>query len=458
MTSETGQTFSYTAGAKSYLKAISGFFVLILFEGGFGLFLILLLAKSPAVRFGLLAGWGTLALLYPLLGVLTRPFWTRHRLTPSTLELRYGADRLDVPRGAIVAARRVDERLSHQRLRMDYDPRRQRVIACFSEQGQILLDLDRPRQLAGKVRRGGPVGQILLNVDRPDDFLAALDLTQGGGAASTASPLPPPTAAPRPAAPVLARAAGAGEAVIEIRGLTRSYGPRLVVDRLDLRVHSGEIYGFLGPNGAGKTTTIKMMVGLLEPDAGTVAMAGRDVWADPLSAKAAFGYVPDRSHLYEYLTGREFLEFVAQMRRLPRAEAEARIGELLPLLQLEEAADALCGAYSFGMKRKLALAAALLHRPRVLVLDEPFNGLDPRSARRLKDLLVELANGGCGLFMSTHDLATAEAVCNRLGVLHRGRLVAEGNSPQDLRERHGAEGDLEAIFLQLTEETGEELA
>jgi len=158
------------------------------------------------------------------------------------------------------------------------------------------------------------------------------------------------------------------------------------------------------------------------------------------------GYVPDRAILYERLTGREFL---AQIRSMPRQEADERIADLLELLELTERADSICGAYSFGMKRKLALAGALLHRPPVLILDEPLNGLDPRSARRLKDLFAELAAGGTAILLSTHDLATAETVCHRVGIIHRGRLVAEG-STDELREIVAAP-DLETVFLSLTE-------
>ncbi|HVR08907.1 MAG TPA: ABC transporter ATP-binding protein [Thermoanaerobaculia bacterium] len=461
MNAQSTTQFSYTGRPGSYLRAILPWLLMVLLEGGFGLFVILLVVDSPRLRPVLVAAWCA-ALLYPILGVLTRPFWTQHRLRGSLLELRYGADRLDVPRQFIVAAQPARERLSHQRPRLDYDPRRQRVTACFSEEGQILLELDRPRELAGRMRRAGPVQQILLNVDRPEELLAALDLpvpssepAAGGGPAvaapgAAAAALPDAVVRPwvRPAA--AEPPAGSASPAIEARGLTRRYGSVVAVDHLDLRVAHGEIYGFLGPNGAGKTTTIKMMVGLLEPGAGQVLVAGHDVWADPLRAKASFGYVPDRSHLYEQLTGREFLEFVAQLRGLPRAAAAARIEELLALLQLEQAGEVLCGAYSFGMKRKLALAAALLHQPPVLILDEPFNGLDPRSSRRLKDFLLKLAAAGASLLMSTHDLATAEALCTRLGVLHHGLLVAEGKNVQELRDRHAAAGDLEAIFLQLT--------
>jgi ABC-2 type transport system ATP-binding protein len=230
------------------------------------------------------------------------------------------------------------------------------------------------------------------------------------------------------------------------------------VEGLDLTVRRGEIYGFLGANGAGKTTTIQLMVGLLAPETGRIAVAGHDVATESLAARAAFGYVPDRPLLYEQLTGREMLEFLAQLRRIPRQVAAERTAELLATVDLAAAADRLCGTYSLGMKRKLSLAAALLHRPAVLILDEPFNGLDPKGARRLKDLLSQLAAEGAGVFLSTHDLATAEAVCHRVGILHRGRLLTEG-SAEEIRARvEGGASDLEAAFLELTEEAPLEVA
>lgn len=260
-------------------------------------------------------------------------------------------------------------------------------------------------------------------------------------------------------APVAPRAPiSAGPPAITLEGVVRSFGSFRAVDGLRLEVGKGEIYGFLGANGAGKTTTIQMMVGLLAPDAGSITIAGRGLAAEPLAARAAFGYVPDRPLLYDRLTGREFLQFLAQLRRIPGTAAEERIAGLLAAVELAPAADRLCGTYSLGMKRKLSLAAALLHRPEVLILDEPWNGLDPKGARRLKDLLTRLASEGAAVFVSTHDLATAEAVCHRVGILHRGRLVAEG-SAAELRSRvaGGAVG-LEEAFLEITEETPLEVA
>lgn len=238
--------------------------------------------------------------------------------------------------------------------------------------------------------------------------------------------------------------------VIRTQQLTRRYKQVTAVDGLDLAVQRGEIYGFLGANGAGKTTTMKMLVGLLQPDAGHVWIDGHDMWSASasLAAKAALGYVADRAMLYERLTGREFLAFLAQLRGIPRREANERIEQLLGILDLNERAESACGAYSFGMKRKLALAGALVHRPAVLILDEPLNGLDPLSARRMKDLFIELAAGGTTIFLSTHDLATAESICHRVGIIQRGRLLVEG-SAAELRQLATA-SNLEDVFLALT--------
>jgi ABC-2 type transport system ATP-binding protein len=250
---------------------------------------------------------------------------------------------------------------------------------------------------------------------------------------------------------------GAQTLAIRAQQLTRRFRQVTAVDGLDLAVQRGEIYGFLGVNGAGKTTTMKMLVGLLQPDEGQIWIDGHDMWnersekssGESLAAKAALGYVADRTMLYERLTGHEFLAFLAQLRGIPRYEADERIERLLALLELKERAQSAYGAYSFGMKRKLALAGALVHNPAVLILDEPLNGLDPLSARRLKDLFIELAAGGTTIFLSTHDLATAESICHRVGIIQRGRLLVEG-SAAELREIAAA-SNLEDVFLSLTE-------
>ncbi|MCA9972435.1 MAG: ABC transporter ATP-binding protein [Anaerolineales bacterium] len=239
--------------------------------------------------------------------------------------------------------------------------------------------------------------------------------------------------------------------MIETRELTRRFGDLTAVSDLNLTVRPGEIYGFLGPNGAGKTTTIRMLVGLLRPSGGTAVVAGHDVVREPLAVKRAIGYLAQTPPLYEKLTGAEFLRFVGGLYGLADAAADARGAKLLTLLDLAEKADALIESYSGGMRHKLGLCAALLHAPRVLVLDEPLTGLDPYSARRVKDLLRMLAAEGTTVFFSTHTLEIAERVCDRVGILQNGTLVAEGTMAELRRQaRTAGESTLEDLFLQLT--------
>ena len=245
--------------------------------------------------------------------------------------------------------------------------------------------------------------------------------------------------------------------MIKLSGLTKRFGSFTAVNNLDLEVRAGELFGFLGPNGAGKTTTIRMLTGLLRPTSGQAIVAGFDIQKDPVEAKAHLGYVPDEPVLYEKLTGREFLRFMADLYRVDERKREERIQELLQLFQLEERADELIQSYSRGMKQKASLAGALIHDPRVLVLDEPTVGLDPRSARVLKDVLRALAARGVTVFMSTHILEIAERMCTRVGIIRAGQLVACGTMPE-LRAGAGATPagatgapvSLEDIFLQLT--------
>jgi ABC-2 type transport system ATP-binding protein len=241
---------------------------------------------------------------------------------------------------------------------------------------------------------------------------------------------------------------------LEIRGLTRRYGKLTAVDALSLAVRPGEILGFLGPNGAGKTTTLKVCAGLLRPDAGEVLVAGASLAREPRRARAGLGLVPDRPFLYERLSAREFLDFIGALYDVPPALARERADGLLERFDLADAADDWIERYSLGMRQKVSVAAALLHDPPVVLLDEPLNGLDPRAARALKDLLRERAARGGGVLVSTHLLEVAERLCDRVVILHRGRKVAEGS----LAELRGPRADatLEDVFLELTRETGAE--
>jgi len=236
--------------------------------------------------------------------------------------------------------------------------------------------------------------------------------------------------------------------LIEVDQLSKRFGSIVAVNQLSFSVNAGEIFGFLGPNGAGKTTTIKMLTGLARPTAGHARLNGFDILRQPLQAKRVFGYVPDEPQLYEKLTLYEFLNFVGDVYEMNAERKGRRIGELLKLFGLEQDAGSLLGSFSHGMKQKVMLCSALLHEPKVYFLDEPTVGLDPRSAKLLKGVLKDIAATGGAIFMSTHIMEIAQALCDRIAILDRGNIVALG-SVHELRSLQGQE-TLEDIFLTLT--------
>jgi ABC-2 type transport system ATP-binding protein len=238
--------------------------------------------------------------------------------------------------------------------------------------------------------------------------------------------------------------------MIEFAHVTRTYGPKTAVSDLTLAIPRGELFALLGPNGAGKTTSIKMLVGLLHPSRGTIRICGHDVVTDPRAAHLHVGYVPDEPNLYNKLTGREFLWFIADMFGMPRHLAGDRIDREIACFELAEFADDLAESYSLGMKQRLVFAASLLHNPDVLVLDEPMVGLDPRSVRIVKDLLAARTQEGMTVFMSTHTLAMAEEMADRVGIMVRGQLRFLG-TVMELREQVALEAtSLEQLYLELT--------
>lgn len=236
---------------------------------------------------------------------------------------------------------------------------------------------------------------------------------------------------------------------IKLVDLVRKYGNAVAVDCLNLEVRKGEIFGFLGPNGAGKTTTIKLITGLLAPTSGRVEICGIDVVERPVEAKKILGFVPDVPLLFEKLTGREFLDFVCEIWQVK--DKEEKIEHWLTTFELQEAADALIESYSHGMKQKLSLAQALIHDPEVVVLDEPFTGLDPVSAKKAKDILRKFVAAGGTVFFATHILDVAERFCNRVGIIVRGKLLAVGTLDELKQE---GDRNLEDIFLRLVAGTG----
>ena len=239
--------------------------------------------------------------------------------------------------------------------------------------------------------------------------------------------------------------------MIRTEGLTKRFGDTLALAGLDLEVGAGEFFCFLGPNGAGKTTTIKLLVGLLRPDAGRALVGGHDIQREPLAAKRLLGYVPDQPYLYERLTGREFLRLVAGLYGLDGDGVDARIAGVLEAFDVADVADGLIGDLSHGMRQKLSFAATFLHEPRVVVVDEPWVGLDPRSIRNVKDRLRAGTRAGLTVFMSTHTLSIAEEIADRVGIIHRGRLLFTG-TVAEVKALASRPGTLEDVFLELTSE------
>ncbi len=236
--------------------------------------------------------------------------------------------------------------------------------------------------------------------------------------------------------------------MIQTSGLTKQFGSLMAVQGLDLAVPAGQLFGFLGPNGAGKTTTIRMLTGLLKPTSGTARVAGYDVAQEPLQVKSAIGYLAENPFLYDKLTGAEFLRVIADLYRVPEEGRAQRIARLLDLFELGNKADELIGSYSHGMRQKIGLCSVLIHSPRVLFLDEPTTGLDPRSARVVKDVLRSLVERGATVFMSSHILEIVEHMCDRVGIIDGGKLVAVGTIAELREQAPGS--SLEDIFLALT--------
>lgn len=238
--------------------------------------------------------------------------------------------------------------------------------------------------------------------------------------------------------------------MINIENLSKSFGDKLALDNLNLKVKRGEIFGFLGPNGAGKTTTIKMIVGMLKQDKGHILIDGIDTLKDPIEAKKKFAFVPDNPDVYETMTGRQYLNFIGDVFEISLDKREENIKKYQEIFEMEENLDLLISSYSHGMKQKIVLMGALIHEPDLLILDEPMVGLDAKSSFRLKNIMRQLCDSGKSVFFSTHVMEVAEKVCDRIGIINKGKLIAVG-SLEEIKNQADDEGSLEKIFLELTE-------
>ena len=240
--------------------------------------------------------------------------------------------------------------------------------------------------------------------------------------------------------------------MIHLTQLTKRFGKLNAVHDVTLHIRAGEIFGFLGPNGAGKTTTIKMIAGVIEPTSGRIIIDGKNLAEDPVGAKQVTGFIPDRSFLYEKLSGIEFLQFITSLYGLEDGHAKTKIEELLALFEMEAWAGELIESYSHGMKQRVVMAAALVHEPKLIVVDEPMVGLDPKGARLVRSIFRSLAEKGVTIFLSTHTLAIAEELCDRIGIIHEGHVIALGTAAE-LKEKAGdPKSNLEVVFLKLTED------
>lgn len=237
--------------------------------------------------------------------------------------------------------------------------------------------------------------------------------------------------------------------MIYIKNLTKHYGNLTAVSGLNLDIPAGECFGFLGPNGAGKTTTIKLLAGLLKPNEGTIEISGYDIQKDPQKVKGIIGYIPDKPFIYEKLTGGEFLDFVAELYQVNGNFVREKREELLNLFAIKDFENELVEAYSHGMRQKLVITAALIHNPKVIIVDEPMVGLDPKGMRQVKEIFKQLTKSGVTIFMSTHTMSVAQEMCHRIGIINKGKLIALGNM-NDLQKQAQVSSGLEDVFLQLT--------
>ncbi len=466
--SREAQTFTYHKKSSDLHTFVYGIMVLMVMCDVPVFVLLFFYLKSATGRAVVLAliALELLALVYILPSLL----FMKHGIEGNNLIIRFGIlFKGIIPLGNITAADPVNSirPKGMSNFGMHYVRERDMLCVLAGSKRAILIRLKKPQRFRKPLFRFVLASSVMMNVDEIERFLDALRqrMPTSGETAVQVSPAEnsepvsePPADESFRAIPhdldslriAFARPDPALGAALEAQSLEKYYGSFKAVDRIDLCIQPGEIYGFLGPNGAGKTTTMNMVTGLLRPSGGQIRVFGCDVWREPLAAKKFLGYVAERPLVYDRLTGREFVRFSAELYRTPRAGLEERVEQLLAGFELADAGDDLIMTYSQGMRRKIALAAAVVHSPGLLVLDEPTNGIDPKGAWVIKNLLRSLSEQGAAVLMSTHVLEVAENMCDRVAIIDRGRIVAEG-TVNDLKEQaQMPESNLEEVFLALT--------
>lgn len=452
-------SFSYSKSSSEFRFLIWAIAILVLLiEIPIVSMLLFLLIKNAAGKIIVVAL--TIIIFLLVAYVLSAAIITKHSIINNTLVIRFGTKFKETINFSNIRSIRPVQEAGQSGWLFDvkYIPEQALLRVATSNKNLILIELLEPQLIRKSFGRTVKVDKILINVDEPERFLKSsenlLIPQKSSENLQKKSPIDkidkitnlfkPMTSSSRPDDKH-------AYTVLKARNLSKVFGCFKAVNNINLTVHESEIFGFLGPNGAGKTTTINMLVGLLLPSKGEIEIFGHDIWKEPAKVKKQIGYVPDISLLYDRLTPKEFLRFTAELYCCNKNYLEQKINELLEAFNLSDVSDELIKSFSQGMKRKTAIAAAMIHSPKLLILDEPTNGLDPKGVWTVKNILKSISKKGTTILMSTHILGVAEDICDRIAIINKGEIIAEGSIDDIRKIKHMDNSDLEELFIALTE-------